>query len=863
MNQTHSSLRNRGISMGLVAGLLISCIAPAATAKEIANNVKPSYDEAYYATVDYYGNLLDGSVVKSYTLNGVTTLTDKGSYDEIINLTDGSAPASQEGGPTFQFGEKDVPSHFYFEGKTSAPFETLPWTISVSYTLNGVPTPAEDLAGKTGVVEIIMDVVPNENASQYAKSNYTLEATAMFNQDDILSLEADGAQVQLIGNIRMVLFAVLPGETAHRVIRVGADEFSFDGLTFLLVPATLGQLEELSKLSQRKDDLENDYRKLSGSLDTLLGSFSALGGSLRETANGLDELNSARDTISAGKDKLYSDGDQVLEDLQNLNNSLNTLPGHLNNADNAVTDVTDSLDKVSNSAVRLQGNFRDLNDCIIKLQKDLDHLKNNSGDLDKNLDALGADLKGLQDALEKVRKNIADLDLTIHGGIVSDILDEIPDSIKGDVTLQGMTAAELEQALQGALPIQAAWTTVAKDAEKIGFRQFQLAVMLVNEPSLTLEKAEKALDIFEAVYQQNPDTTNRIKIHHIITQILVEHGMPLITAGIAAELYTSQYLSYREKLPPMQQVYGSVCGSLEAQMSRPQFFGAMLMLNALKALTPEEISAGGAQKILAEQASFVEKGAKICSILDAINQDYDTTHVIGLLAKLDTMLTHMGKDGLIGTSGKLVKNIGTALENLNSTADTGRDILKRLDTVLDRLDDLNSSMMDQVPGLRNTIRDTRTLVSDMVVSVDDTHSFLTSFRSLAQNSGEQLDAGTKKSLENLSLTLRRTANSTDAVGDVKVAKDAVNEIVEDTWHEYTGDINNILLMDPHADTQSLTSPENPSPTSVQILIRTQEIKVNEASDAQTQPVETDPLTFWGRVGQMFKDFWAKLTGIFH
>ena len=74
---------------------------------------------------------------------------------------------------------------------------------------------------------------------------------ALFNQDDILSLEAPGAQVQLIGNLRAVLFLAFPGEEGHFTIRVGAEDFSFSGMTFLMVPATLSQLEEISKLLQK------------------------------------------------------------------------------------------------------------------------------------------------------------------------------------------------------------------------------------------------------------------------------------------------------------------------------------------------------------------------------------------------------------------------------------------------------------------------------------------------------------------------------------------------------------------------------------------------------------------------------------
>lgn len=199
--------------------------------------------------------------------------------------------------------------------------------------------------------------------------------------------------MQLIGNLRAVLFIALPGEEQHFVIRVGCEDFSFDGLTILMVPATLGQLEEIAKLSQRKDDLEEDYNKLSGSLDTLLNSFADLGSSLRDTADGLDQLNHARDTISNGKDQIYADGDKVLNDLESLNNSLNTIPGHLDDADDSITEVTDSLSEVTDTAVSLRENLDDVDDCLKDLQRDIKNIRSGSGDMQSHLNQLGADLK--------------------------------------------------------------------------------------------------------------------------------------------------------------------------------------------------------------------------------------------------------------------------------------------------------------------------------------------------------------------------------------------------------------------------------------------------------------------------------------
>ena len=113
----------------LLAAVLAA--APLCTSALAAGELEPVCDESYYATLDYYGGLMDASVVKSYQTNGHTSLTDYGTYDDIINLTDDRTPTVSDGTVTFDLGE-DAPSRFYFEGKTQQPFHDLPWTFSVS-----------------------------------------------------------------------------------------------------------------------------------------------------------------------------------------------------------------------------------------------------------------------------------------------------------------------------------------------------------------------------------------------------------------------------------------------------------------------------------------------------------------------------------------------------------------------------------------------------------------------------------------------------------------------------------------------------------------------------------------------------------
>lgn len=407
-----------------LSALMVLGSIPAAA---IGDGVTATYDEAYYAMTDYYGNLTDGSVVKSYRTNGIATLTDYGDYDEIINLTDGTVPARNGGMTTFRLDEKALPGTFYFEGKTTKPFQQLPWTISMSYTLNGVPTKAEDLAGQAGVVEIRLDIVPNGRASEYARNNYTLEAMAIFNQDDILSLEAPGAQVQLIGNLRAVLFLGLPGEECHYTIRVGSEDFAFGGMTFLMVPATLSQLEEIAKLSERKDDLEDNYNKLSGSIDSLLGAMTAMTGSLNASANGLEQLNKARGIFSDGKGVIYSGTDALREDLSNLTDVLEPVEGQIEALSKTISDSKSTLRSMANTVSDLKGDLKDVESALRDLE-------DGTGDARKVFSALGSlrkSLKALQEAL---------------GGTVKDTSGKLDETIDKNQNVGSTTVNQVKEA---------------------------------------------------------------------------------------------------------------------------------------------------------------------------------------------------------------------------------------------------------------------------------------------------------------------------------------------------------------------------------------------------------------------------------
>ena len=175
---------------------------------------------------------------------------------------------------------------------------------------------------------------------------------------------------------------------------------------------------------------------------------------------------------------------------------------------------------------------------------------------------------------------------------------------------------------------------------------------------------------------------------------------------------------------------------------------------------------------------------------------------------------------------------------------------------------LRDTLNNYEPTLQQTLNTVSTLSVAVANTIQDTIPLLDSGEDLLKRSGTQLDGGTQKTLSSLSDVLRHTADVMATSGDIQISKNAMSDIIEDLWDDHTGDMDNLLMMDATAQAESLTDSRNKNPQSVQVLIRTQEITLEdqEVSAEVEAPEKSD--TFWDRVVQMFKDFWDAITGIF-
>lgn len=332
-------------------------------------------DEAMYVNLDFYGKAENVSVVKSYSMNGTKEVVDYGNYTDIINMTNYAQGKMEEGKVSFNFDENEDVDRFYFEGKMENNQVNLPWNFDVSYKLNGVQIAADKLPGKSGLVEIEVHAIPNPNTNLYYKNNMLLQVGTVVNADDVLSLEAPGAQIQSLGNRKLVLFMALPQEDQTFTIRIGSDDFEFSGVEMMMIPATLSQMDDIKELRETKEKIEDSADAMSESMDVILDTLDGLQSGFASTITGLQSLEEARATISSSKGQVYDSADIALEDLKEFADTVEPLIPHIDNSKTMLTEINESLNNAVSTLKQLKPQLATLSTTIDKTNKDVAGLK--------------------------------------------------------------------------------------------------------------------------------------------------------------------------------------------------------------------------------------------------------------------------------------------------------------------------------------------------------------------------------------------------------------------------------------------------------------------------------------------------------
>ena len=201
---------------------------------------------------------------------------------------------------------------------------------------------------------------------------------------------------------------------------------------------------------------------------------------------------------------------------------------------------------------------------------------------------------------------------------------------------------------------------------------------------------------------------------------------------------------------------------------------------------------------------------------------------------------------LIGEGKDLTVLADRTLENLHKiVAD-----VPALSASLDEMTDNATSAADKCSELFTALTKTLTSANDLLQTATD------NLRAVRDKS----DASLQTSLNGLIDVLDR-ASASSSSSSLQNANDSIHSALNDAEKDLEEDTN-VLNIDAEAALQSVTSSQNPTPASLQFILRTQEISApSDEASAASDDADADVGVF-ARIGNIFKKLFTAVYGVF-
>ena len=252
-----------------------------------------------------------------------------------------------------------------------------------------------------------------------------------------------------------------------------------------------------------------------------------------------------------------------------------------------------------------------------------------------------------------------------------------------------------------------------------------------------------------------------------------------------------------------------------------------------------------------------------------INQTADLVDAVGGLSDQSG-----GLGSLTYTAENISENFGDLLNILEDyetlpddfTAD-GQKLTELADRTLERVNNLLADIPALSASLDQLTADAASSIdkgTELMVSLTKT---LTSANTLLQSATDSLravrsqsDAGMQAAIDGVLDVLDQAANSGSSE-QLENANDSIHSALEEAETDLEEETN-VLNIDAEAALQSVTSDQNPSPASLQFILRTEEISVDETEAETDSAAEQEEEDVLDRIVNIFKELFDAVSGVF-
>ena len=227
------------------------------------------------------------------------------------------------------------------------------------------------------------------------------------------------------------------------------------------------------------------------------------------------------------------------------------------------------------------------------------------------------------------------------------------------------------------------------------------------------------------------------------------------------------------------------------------------------------------------------------------------------LQQLMQMLRKIDKD-----SRKFTQTAGNLMEDISDSAQYSADLVDNMDFLIEDLTALHDSLDTYYPDLQSALDDMSALTERTTEALNSTTDTLTLVQNTLKASSDEMDVAAKASLMASMELLNKSLNVLDSTAGIRRAGRTMKDVIDSQLDKFDTE-NRFLFMDPDAEKVSFTSSKNPEPRTLQVVLRTDEISLeneeHKTLDAETEEPEVSPLK---RMWNVLVKMWRSLVDIF-
>lgn len=539
------------------------------------------------------------------------------------------------------------------------------------------------------------------------------------------------------------------------------------------------------------------------------------------TTSALDIMSSMRDI----KDRLKNSGDNLYTGVSSMLSTMQAVQGSLSSMSTGIS----GIDQVRKQLIKDRGTLDPRTDAALNA---LDELTGKSDSLIPELNttkdtltSLNATTSSILTTLEESGKDIPEYqkllnDVKTSLGNLEDLFDDLDDETDNS----SWTIARIRSASED----------LSKELEALRKDLISLSDSLDKMPDkLEQDVSTKLTDYVKAMATKAGSTASETasqQVYNKAYKAAKDNGLDEEAARQAAEKAVENASSD----------ISSAASSAASQAQASAYNNAQALAALMTGIKNGSSDVTSKMKSMTKQLESVTK--EMSDLLNATNSLLKDLEDIA-----DVFDEYKGLPQDFTAEGKKLTELA------NGSLDRVNKMLADIPALRESLDSLTKTATSSIDKTTDLMNSTKKALSTSYDLVNTANSVLRSVRS-------QADASTQATIDSLLDTLGKLSGST-ASGQMQTATNSIHSAVKDAETDLEDDTN-VLNIDTSADLESVTSSMNPSPSSLQFILRTDEISVDDDDDDGTSDQDAADEGVFARICNIFKKLFTAITGVF-